>query len=95
LPAVFAVGSVLFHGSILAASTINIVAAAGTTGGTIQPLIMGSDGTFRAYGAPITSSAAGAVSFIQITSPICGVAVQITGAIVGGSLYIETTAVIL
>ena len=94
-PSAFGTGRVLYHSSILAAATINIVAAAGTTGGTVQPLVMGSDGVFRAYGAPVTVSAAGAVSFIQITSPISGVAVQITGAITGASLYIETTAVIL
>jgi len=95
LPASFAVGKVLAHYSILAAATINVVAAAGTTAGTVQPLVMGSDGVFRAYGAPINSTAAGAVAFIQITSPVCGVALQVTATVVGGSLYIETTAVIL
>jgi hypothetical protein len=93
-PPAFGIGRVLYHGSILAVATINIVGGAGVTGGTLQPLILGSDGTYRSYGNAITA-VVGALPLISILSPVTGVAVQITVAITGGSMYIETTGVIL
>ena len=90
-PAAFIPGNKMYHGSIFASCTINIVASAGVTAGTVQPLVMMSDGVLRAYGAPLTTSAAGAQPLIQIGTPIMGAAVQITGAITGGTVAIDIT----
>jgi len=88
-------GNIIYHGGIFAATTINIVAGTGVTAGTLQPLVMMTDGVLRNYGAAISLTAAGAQPLIQITTPILGAAVQVTVAIVGGSIAIDITAVVL
>lgn len=88
-------GVIVYHNSLLAATTINIVASAGTTAGTVQPLILCSDGVSRAYGPALSTTSAGALSLIQIGTPIYGASVQITGTITGGTVMIEITAVVV
>jgi len=78
---------------IVASATIYATPTGTVSGGTLQPVIQGTDGTYRNYGAAI-AGASGAI--IQITTPIRGVAMNIpTNLTGGGTMFIEIDAIIV
>lgn len=87
-------GAIFNPPSMLAAVTFQITAGAGVTGGTVQPLILCGDGTYRPYGSAITLTAAGP-NFVSLLSPVLGAAIQVTVAITGGTAYLEVDAVLV
>jgi hypothetical protein len=70
-------------------TTFYVYANAGVSAGTIQPQIQCADGLFRDYGTLATLSAPGFVFSVTIPTPILGAQFNITGAITGGTVFLE------
>lgn len=81
-------------GSMLVTVTFQVVAGSGVTAGTVQPMVIGADGTARAYGASITLTAPGS-NFVSLQTPVLGAALQVLVALTGGTAYLEVDAVLV
>lgn len=88
-------GKVLAVPNLITSATLYCVAGTGVTGGVVVPLIMTGDGSLNPAAAASTLTGAGMVFLISLNSPVKGIGIQITTAIVGGSVLLYTSALIV
>lgn len=69
-------------------------ANASATGGVIQPVILNSDGNWRAYGAATTITAAGFLFLTSLVTPVAGIGIQIITTVTGSSVFLECIALL-
>lgn len=87
-------GTLFTPNGLLAVVTFQVIAGTGVSAGTVQPLILDGDGTYRAYGTAISLTAPGS-NTVSLQTPVIGAALQVTVAISGGTVYLEVDAVLV
>lgn len=85
-------GVPLANPAMLATSTLYCYALTGVTGGVVVPVMMGPDRNFYPLATATTLTAAGFGFLFLLTTPALAVAIQVTTAIAGGSVYLLTNA---
>lgn len=78
---------------ILASARLFAVASAGVTGGAVQPVRQAADGNYYPLAAPSTITGPGLVFNFETNAPVNAVGIQITQAVVGGTLFLQSDAI--